>query len=477
LLNTQYIPGGGDLASGSAELCLVALGFGDCPDASDCLTINIFANPIADIGIDEATICYGEDYSFDQVTFSNASSLNWFTTDGGGSFDNPTGSNPNYSPDPETDYALGCIQIGVTAQPISPCELAAEDFMQLCFQAPPLIDIGLDDVEICQGYNFSFTTVVASNNEGVTWFTSNGGGFFNNPNDLNPIYFPDPEIDYPLGCIILNVSAEPMNPCTVSAEDEMELCFAALPEVNAGPDATIVDNETYNTNPTAANYSSVLWSTSGDGSFMHPNEIETNYMPGQQDIQNESVQLILTAYPLSTCPEPAIGTLTLTIMRQQNIEFQIGWNGFSSFIDPPDPDFEEVVSPISSQLEFAQNMTEVYWPEYGINTIGEYKNNKGYKVKLNANATLPITGFAETNKTVSIPEGWSTLPVISDCAVPYTELIAQLSDKLIAVTEIGGTGMLYPGQGIYNLPNLVPGKAYSIKLTEGADFTFPDCLE
>jgi hypothetical protein len=164
-------------------------------------------------------------------------------------------------------------------------------------------------------------------------------------------------------------------------------------------------------------------------------------------------------------------------MRQQNIEFQTGWNGFSSFVDPPDPAFDEVVSLISGQLEFAQNMTEVYWPEYGINTIGEFKNDKGYKVKLNANASLPITGFAETNKTVSIPEGWSTLPVISDCVMPYTELIAQLADKLIAVTEIGGTGMLYPGQGIYNLPELEPGKAYSIKMTEGADFTFPGCLK
>ena len=382
-LTTQYIPGSDDLAAGTAQLCLVAHGFGDCPDVGDSLAVGILANPVANIGVDEAIVCYDENYSFDQADILYASSINWFTTNGGGSFNDSASPNPIYMPDPETDYALGCIQIGVTAQPVSPCLIAAEDSMELCFETPP--------------------------------------------------------------------------------------------EVSAGPDATLIEAETYNTDATATNYSTVSWSTSGDGTFDIPSVLATEYNPGQQDIQNESVQLTLTTYPLSACPEPASSVLTLTIMRQQNITLQSGWNGFSSFVNPPDPAFDEVVSPISSQLEFAQNMTEIYWPEYGINTIGDFNNSVGYRVKLNANASLPITGFAETDKTISIPQGWSTLPVISDCAVPYTELISQLSDKLIAVTEIGGTGMLYPEQGIFNLSELEPGKAYSIKMSENADFTFPDC--
>ena len=178
---------------------------------------------------------------------------------------------------------------------------------------------------------------------------------------------------------------------------------------------------------------------------------------------------------MGSCPSPANDVMTLTIMRQQTIGFQTGWNGFSSFVNPPDPAFEEVVAPINNQLEFAQNMTEIYWPEYNINTIGDFKNNKGYKVKLSANASLPITGFAETDKTVAIPAGWSILPVISDCTVPYTELLAQLAGKLIIITENGGSGVLYPAQGIFNLPELEPGKSYMIKMSEEADFIFPEC--
>jgi len=384
LLISQYIPGSQDLGSGTVELCLVTYGIANCPDASDCLVVSIISDPTADIGVVEAFICYNDTFAFDLAAFSNTSAVNWFTTD--------------------------------------------------------------------------------------------GGGTFNDPSITNPVYTPDPVIDYALGCITLNVSAEPLSPCTISAEDNMQLCFDAPPEISLGPDATIVEVETYNIDATVVNYSSVLWTTSGDGTFANPLLLATEYTPGAQDIQNESVALTLTAYPLNAaCPDPATSSLSLSIMRQQNILFQTGWNGFSSFVDPQDPAFEEVVSPISNQLEFAQNMTEVYWPEYGINTIGDFENDKAYNVRLNANATLPITGFAETDKTVLLPEGWSNLPVISDCTVAYTELISQLGDELIAVTEIGGTGMLYPGQGIYNLPELEPGKAYSIKMAASAAFTFPAC--
>jgi len=93
---------------------------------------------------------------------------------------------------------------------------------------------------------------------------------------------------------------------------------------------------------------------------------------------------------------------------------------------------------------------------------------------MNAAATLPISGFEFENKTVNLIAGWNILPVISSVNVGYQQLITQLGNKLIIVTETAGSGIIWPDEGIYNIPFLVPGKAYMIKLTSPGIFTFPD---
>jgi len=476
LTNPTYYPDpDSDYALGCIAIGVAAEPMTPCTVAAeDFMDLCFQAPPEVDIGVEGATICYEEFYQFEAVEANNNSSILW-STSGDGNFDDPNILNPTYFPSPSFDYPLGCVQITALAQPISPCAISAEDIFELCFQASPEVEIGIADAAICHGDNFTFTTVTASNNSTVEWFTNDGGGSFNNANDLNPTYIPDPEIDYSQGCVTLGISAEPFSPCAIATEDYMELCFNAPPEATAGPDVTIIETEAYATQATVNNFSYIVWSTSGDGTFENNMQLETNYYPGEQDIQNESVQLTITAHPLNACPSPTSDVLTLIVMRQQNIPLQTGWSGFSSFVEPGDPSFDDVVSPISDQLVFAQNMIQLYWPEYGINTIGDFSNYNGYKIKLSAEANLPITGFSQKNKTVSIPEGWSIFPVLSDCFVPYTELISQLGDKLTIMTEIGGDGILWPDQGIYLLAGLEPGKAYMLKVTEDVDFTFPDC--
>ena len=466
-----YYPGSNDITSGEVDITLTAHAISPCVGCvSDVLEIEIVDQ--AQVGINNPTnqnVCIGNDLQL-EAWASGYIDLLWETT-GDGDFDDPTILNPKYFHGPVIDLNGNPITLKVTAFAPPACGSNVSDQISVLY---------FDGASSNAGENFTacaddlFVAGSAENYVSVTWET-NGDGYFVEPGALATQYIPGSD-DLAAANAQLCLVAHGFGDCP-DVSGCLTVSIIANPVADVGIDATIIETHTFNTDATATNYSTVSWSTTGDGTFDDPSVLATEYNPGQQDIENELVQLTLTAYPLSACPEPTSSVLTLTIMRLQNIEFLSGWNGFSSFVDPPDPAFEEVISPISSQLEFAQNMTEISWPEYGINTIGEFKNSVGYRVKLNANASLPIIGFAETNKTVSIPEGWSTLPVISDCAVPYTELIAQLADKLIAVTEIGGTGMLYPGQGIYNLPELRPGKAYSIKMSESADFTFPDCSE
>jgi hypothetical protein len=65
---------------------------------------------------------------------------------------------------------------------------------------------------------------------------------------------------------------------------------------NAGADATICAGETYTLNGIATNYTSVEWTTSGDGNFDDNTILTPVYTPGTGDIAAGSVTLTLTAY-------------------------------------------------------------------------------------------------------------------------------------------------------------------------------------
>jgi hypothetical protein len=308
----------------------------------------------------------------------------------------------------------------------------------------------------------------------VLWYTLNGLGFFDNEFIPIPTYFPS-FIDYMQGCIVIGVNVAPISPCLQTAEEMYNMCFQPNSTANAGPDATIAESETFTPSATASNYDQISWSTTGNGVFSNPGILNPVYTPGTADIQNGYVTLKLLCSKTGYCE--ASDDLTLTILRQQQIAMQPGWQGFSSFIDLNGQGFDDVLAPIADRVIYAQNGPEVYWPEYGINTIGDFMNLEGYKIKLSAAATLPLTGFVFDQKTVNLPQGWSILPVLSGCPVDYNEIISQLGSNLVIVTEIGGTGVIWPANNVYTLPQLLPGKAYMIKATTNCSFTFPLCGE
>ncbi len=68
-----------------------------------------------------------------------------------------------------------------------------------------------------------------------------------------------------------------------------------------GNDTAICENETYQCNATASNYTSLLWTTSGTGTFDIPDILTPVYSPSQQDYDSGSVTLSLTAFSNLPC--------------------------------------------------------------------------------------------------------------------------------------------------------------------------------
>ena len=328
-----------------------------------------------------------------------------------------------------------------------------------------------NDNTTCGTLPYLISDAAATNYSSVLWSTS-GNGSFSNTAIINPEYFP--ETGATASTVILTLTAQPISPCINAATDNMLLFIQPVPTVNAGEDISILDYVNVQLSGNATSYQTTNWTTSGDGYFDQPANPATIYHPGTGDIENSFISLTLNASPVSPCTTNVTDDLVLTILQQHEIEFQAGWSGFSSFVVPLDADFSNLMNPVFDNLVVAKTVSKVYWPEFGVNTIGNFDVHQGYMVKMTEPATLQVLGVKSPDKTLQLALGWNMISVISQEEVPYQELTTQLGDKLIIITEVGGNQIFWPAAGIFSLNALFPGKSYLVKVSENCSFTFPD---
>jgi photosystem II stability/assembly factor-like uncharacterized protein len=141
------------------------------------------------------------------------------------------------------------------------------------------------------------------------------------------------------------------------------------------------------------------------------------------------------------------------------------WSGISSPIIPIDNALENVFSPIESKIHSVQSMTGVYIPGENLNTIGNWESHSAFKVKTTQACVLLLTGYYETNMTVSLNTGWNLLPVVTPDGAQAADLLSPVNGFVIA-KDVAGTGIYWPEYGINTMEYLLPGKAYFVLLTE-----------
>ncbi|MBE0639071.1 MAG: carboxypeptidase regulatory-like domain-containing protein [Bacteroidales bacterium] len=101
----------------------------------------------------------------------------------------------------------------------------------------------------------------------------------------------------------------------VSGQDAAWIDYIIFPpsptvNANAGPNGQICSNETFTCQGDASFYTSVQWTTAGDGTFSNASILTPVYTPGTNDILNGSVVLTLTAFDGTNSSSDG---LTLTI--------------------------------------------------------------------------------------------------------------------------------------------------------------------
>jgi hypothetical protein len=138
---------------------------------------------------------------------------------------------------------------------------------------------------------------------------------------------------------------------------------------------------------------------------------------------------------------------------------------------PANTDIEDVFAPIAPEFIIAQTMSGIYYPAGPVNTIGSWVSQSAYTVKMDDAALLSIFGMQETDKTYDLTTGWNLIPVITNNPANVATLPTTIGFQI--VKDVAGTGVYWPAMGINTLGNLLPGKAYYVRVTAAGTITFP----
>ncbi|MCF8366012.1 MAG: hypothetical protein K9H16_09535, partial [Bacteroidales bacterium] len=308
-LNPNYTPGSNDLSSPAAvTITLTAYPYCSGMNNSQSSVQLYFQDEVSvDAGQDD-DFCATGPYPLIQATAIYFEAVQW-TTSGDGTFSNPTILHPNYFPG-ANDLSSGIVQLTLTGYSIAPCTLIDADIIEISLSEAPEANAG-NNATICETDDFQIQTATAQFYSSILWETS-GDGTFSNPGILHPVYFPG-ATDISTGFAQLTLNLQGVDPCNFAVSDQQTLTIQKEPLANAGSNGSICETDIFQVqNASAQNYASILWETSGDGSFNNTGILNPLYYPGIGDKNSGSVVLTMTANAINPCTFPDADNLNLS---------------------------------------------------------------------------------------------------------------------------------------------------------------------
>jgi len=290
ILAATYSPSAADTASGSTMLILTASSIAPCAvTSSDTMVLSYIHAPASNAGSD-LSACENTSVSINDATAFNSTSLTW-STSGTGNFPNNAIINPIYLPS-TADIASGFVTLTLTVNGDASCAPDVDEKI-ISFIMNPVVYAG-SDAHMCTS-PFVLSGATSSDCASVLWTIQSGSGLISNAGTLNPTYTPS-ALDIANGSVILLLTGTPLNPCTTAVSDQVTLYINQMPLVNAGPDGATCDNSNYTVNDaTAAQFSSLIWTSTGTGTLLNETTLNPSYLPSAADITMGSVVLTLTA--------------------------------------------------------------------------------------------------------------------------------------------------------------------------------------
>ena len=171
----------------------------------------------------------------------------------------------------------------------------------------------------------------------------------------------------------------------------------------------------------------------------------------------------------------------------QSIELLKGYNMISTYVSVQNPNVSAVTKSLQDQGSLIKMQDETgnsleNWGDFGgwINQLGSMEETEGYKIQVANNCTLQVTGRSIAMPfDISLKTGWNIISYPRTDVVNAMNVFQTLIDqnKLVKVQDEVGNSI--ENWGLFGgwkngIGNLIPGKAYKVKISADAILTFQE---
>ncbi|MCX6257930.1 MAG: choice-of-anchor D domain-containing protein [Bacteroidia bacterium] len=182
----------------------------------------------------------------------------------------------------------------------------------------------------------------------------------------------------------------------------------------------------------------------------------------------------VTVYDAHQCS--ATDSININLLSSQTIYLNLGWNLYSTYINPVDPEISTVLSPVISNLIIAKNNDgQVYWPLYNVDQIGPMVIGDAYYIKMSNNRVLTITGTKiEPQFTpLPMPQNWNSIAYLRDSSAPIADMLSGIVSNITIVVD-GGGHVYWPSWGLNHIGNMTPGLGYHVDMSAPGVLLYPE---
>jgi len=183
-----------------------------------------------------------------------------------------------------------------------------------------------------------------------------------------------------------------------------------------------------------------------------------------------------------TSPEIWFGNIFLSKINSsgsgidyQRIILQQGWSIISSYIEPYEPDMNLIFDNNISNIQIVKNdMGQVFWPIFGVNSIVDYNVLDGYQVKLTSSDTLTIEGVPVLPEftPLILNTDWHLISYLRQTPAPISNMLGVVNSYIIIVKNSNGL-VFWPYYNINLIGDMIPGQGYQIRLNTPVSLYYP----
>lgn len=186
----------------------------------------------------------------------------------------------------------------------------------------------------------------------------------------------------------------------------------------------------------------------------------------------------------STSANVNITVRNISGTREQMVDLRSGWNIFSSNVIPDNldmiPVFQALIddgSLVKVQDQYGNSLED--WFIFGswTNNIGDLTIQEGYKVKVNKNSQLIVSGSIPAYPIkIPLKSGWNIVGYPQNSEIDAQLIVKQLVDRGTLIKVQDDMGNSYEDWNIFggwtnNIGDFIPGKGYRIKVNSADTLT------